>query len=324
MNSRNIILVKILWVLGNLQVVLTEEDQNFRRKFSESNFLQETLGDTLGHLPDDFDEIYGATMFGNVTELPDVDMTNWTVGHRGMDKGNQTPWELPIYMQFNQGHMVAIVVYSILMFISAVGNITVLVTIIRFRMKARLNRVNLFLLHLAIADLLVTFLLMPLEIGWASTVSWRAGDAACRVMSFFRIFGLYLSGFLLVCISLDRYFAVLKPLALPEANKRGRCMLYAAWLGSTICSLPQAVIFHVERHPRAQWFEQCVTFNFFTSTGTELAYSVFGFFFLYGFPLAMIISCYSCILYEIFKINNLNRCAIPVYCSLITSFRVPL
>lgn len=50
----------------------------------------------------------------------------------------------------------------------------------------------------------VTFLTMPLEIGWASTVSWEAGDAMCRIMAFFRTFGLYLSSFVLICISVDR------------------------------------------------------------------------------------------------------------------------
>lgn len=50
----------------------------------------------------------------------------------------------------------------------------------------------------------VTFLLMPLEIGWAFTVQWTAGDAMCRIMMFFRTFGLYLSSFILVCISVDR------------------------------------------------------------------------------------------------------------------------
>jgi hypothetical protein len=52
----------------------------------------------------------------------------------------------------------------------------------------------------------VTFLLMPLEIAWAITVSWEGGDAMCRIMAFFRTFGLFLSSFVLVCISLDRYF----------------------------------------------------------------------------------------------------------------------
>lgn len=45
---------------------------------------------------------------------------------------------------------------------------------------------------------------MPLEISWAITVVWIAGDITCRIMMFFRTFGLYLSSFILVCISLDR------------------------------------------------------------------------------------------------------------------------
>ena len=47
--------------------------------------------------------------------------------------------------------------------------------------------------------------MMPLEIGWAATVMWTAGDVLCRVFAFFKIFGLFLSGNILICISLDRH-----------------------------------------------------------------------------------------------------------------------
>ena len=47
--------------------------------------------------------------------------------------------------------------------------------------------------------------MMPLEIGWAATVMWTAGDVLCRVFAFFKIFGLFLSGNILICISLDRW-----------------------------------------------------------------------------------------------------------------------
>lgn len=106
----------------------------------------------------------------------------------------------------------------------------------------------------------VTFLMMPLEIGWASTVSWYAGDAMCRIMMFFRMFGLYLSSFILVCISVDRYFlykltqflflkkissrfyAVLKPLYLRALDRRDKLMLIGAWMGATLCSIPQVSV----------------------------------------------------------------------------------
>lgn len=89
------------------------------------------------------------------------------------------------------------------MVISVIGNFTVLKLLIERRIKNP-SRIDAMLMHLALADLLVTFLMMPLEIGWAYTVAWVAGDVMCRLMAFFRTFGLYLSSFILICISVDR------------------------------------------------------------------------------------------------------------------------
>ena len=41
-------------------------------------------------------------------------------------------------------------------------------------------------MHLCIADLIVTFVMLPMEIGWHLTVSWKAGDLGCRLLMFFR------------------------------------------------------------------------------------------------------------------------------------------
>lgn len=62
---------------------------------------------------------------------------------------------LPHDMRFNEGHVVAIVTYSILMVVSAIGNITVLTIILKRRRKAG-TRIHAMLMHLAIADLLVS------------------------------------------------------------------------------------------------------------------------------------------------------------------------
>ena len=64
--------------------------------------------------------------------------------------------ELPIDMRFNEGHVVSIATYSVLLVISACGNITILFNLTRRHYNRNL-RVNLMLIHLAIADLLVSF-----------------------------------------------------------------------------------------------------------------------------------------------------------------------
>lgn len=65
--------------------------------------------------------------------------------------------ELPIDMRFNDGHIVSIVIYSVLMIISAIGNTTILVLITR-RKRLSKSRIHTMLMHLAIADLLVSMI----------------------------------------------------------------------------------------------------------------------------------------------------------------------
>lgn len=69
---------------------------------------------------------------------------------------NSTSYEeLPIEMRFNDGHLVTIVTYSILMIISAAGNITVLITTMKKNRKGK-SRIQTLIMHLSIADLLVS------------------------------------------------------------------------------------------------------------------------------------------------------------------------
>ncbi|BES91166.1 hormone receptor [Nesidiocoris tenuis] len=214
--------------------------------------------------------------------------------------GNIT-YTLSPTMVFSQGHMVSIACYSVLFIISAIGNISVLILLLRQSMKIR-SRINYMLIHLAVADLMVTFILMPMEIVWAATVSWWGGDLCCRIMQFFRTFGLYQSSFVLVCIAIDRYNAVLKPLMLSAATKTGRTLIKFSWVTAALCSLPQTVLFGVHKHPEHPWYEQCMSINSLIPNAHELVtYSIFNMLIMYILPLAIITYCYGSILKEICK-----------------------
>ena len=151
--------------------------------------------------------------------------------------GSLRPSEIPREIRFNDDSLFSVVAYSILFLIAALGNTTVFVTL--FRNRHRKSRVNLFIMHLAVADLLVTFIMMPTEIGWHVTVAWKAGGFGCRFFMFFRTFGFYLSSFILIAISLDRLIAIKHPMSLSDAGRRGRIMLLLAWLLSAVASIPQ-------------------------------------------------------------------------------------
>lgn len=159
------------------------------------------------------------------------DTLNGTMGYK----------ELPYYLTFNEDSVREVVLYCLMFCIAACGNIPVFVTLIRNR--HRKSRVNLMIMHLAIADLIVTFVMIPLEIAWRITVEWIAGNIACKIFLYLRAFGPYLSSMVLVCISLDRYFAILHPLKVNDAQRRGKIMLGFAWTISLICSIPQVSAF---------------------------------------------------------------------------------
>ncbi|KAK9872356.1 hypothetical protein WA026_017814 [Henosepilachna vigintioctopunctata] len=65
-------------------------------------------------------------------------------------------YELPMNMRFNDGHILSIAVYSSLFVFSSIANITVLVLLVKRRRKSS-SRINMMLIHLAIADLLVSY-----------------------------------------------------------------------------------------------------------------------------------------------------------------------
>ncbi|GLV31177.1 Adipokinetic hormone receptor [Carabus blaptoides fortunei] len=168
----------------------------------------------------------------------------------------------PSDLRFNENSLTVVIVYCVLFLVAAVGNLTVFITL--FKSRHRKSRISLMITHLAVADLMVTFIMIPLEVlvwlydfesdatqihnfiytlytqvGWRLTVQWLAGNLACKVFLFLRAFGLYLSSNVLVCVSLDRYFAILHPLRVNDARRRGKLMLACAWIVSLLWSVPQ-------------------------------------------------------------------------------------
>ena len=162
---------------------------------------------------------------------------------------------------FNENSLFDVVIYAILLILSACGNLTVFNALLRNRNRIKL-RINLVIFNLTIADLIVTFVMIPLEIGWRLTQSWIAGDFMCKIMMTLRAFGPYLSSMVLVCISLDRYFAIIHPFK-SNNTERSKKMLIFAWIISLVCSLPQV----------SRWYFYFFTFYFtFSNNNLRICY----------------------------------------------------
>ncbi|XP_026498189.1 adipokinetic hormone/corazonin-related peptide receptor variant I-like [Vanessa tameamea] len=232
----------------------------------------------------------------SVTSTSAIDRQFWEYFETPEERN--TTWEDVSVRQ--QGAVLS--AYGALMAVGAVGNIVVLAALASAR--RRRSRVDLLMTHLAVADICVTCGVIPLEIGWKYTNAWLVGNLLCKVLLVMRAFGLYLSSNVLVCISIDRFFAVLYPLKLSVARRRSKQMLYAAWIFALGCSLPQSAVFRVMHHPYIVGFEQCVSFDAFANARLEVAYNVFCLCAMYFLPLLIITVCYVCIFCEIRRSSN--------------------
>nr|XP_020633089.1 gonadotropin-releasing hormone II receptor-like [Pogona vitticeps] len=180
---------------------------------------------------------------------------------------------------------------------SACFNIAVLRTVAQ--KYQRRPHLRILLMNLAAADLLVTFVVMPLDAAWNITVQWYAGDLACRLLMFLKLVAMYASAFVTVVISLDRRAAIVHPLSVGEAKRKNKGMLCVAWALSFVLALPQIFVFHTVSRSRPVFFIQCATLGSFRAHWQETFYNMFTFSCLFLLPLLIMVSCYARIFIEI-------------------------
>ncbi|KAM6168265.1 LOW QUALITY PROTEIN: gonadotropin-releasing hormone II receptor-like [Erethizon dorsatum] len=199
--------------------------------------------------------------------------------------------ELPT---FSAAAKIRVGVTIVLFFSSAGGNLAVLWSVTRPQpSQLRPSPVRRLFAHLAAADLLVTFVVMPLDATWNITVQWLAGDIACRTLMFLKLMAMYAAAFLPVVIGLDRQAAVLNPLG-PRSG--GRKLLGAAWGLSFLLALPQLFLFHTVCRAGPVPFTQFVTKGSFNARWQETTYNLFTFCCLFLLPLTAMTICYSIVL----------------------------
>uniref|UniRef100_A0A673IWP6 Chemokine (C motif) receptor 1a, duplicate 1 n=1 Tax=Sinocyclocheilus rhinocerous TaxID=307959 RepID=A0A673IWP6_9TELE len=100
--------------------------------------------------------------------------------------------------------------FTAVVVLSCIGNILVLVFLALYKSLRRFTLTNVFILNLALSDLLFTFGL-PF---WASYYisGWTFGEAGCKAVKFFFYVGFYSSVLFLTLMTVQRYMAVVHPL----------------------------------------------------------------------------------------------------------------
>uniref|UniRef100_H3C4N7 Chemokine (C-X-C motif) receptor 1 n=1 Tax=Tetraodon nigroviridis TaxID=99883 RepID=H3C4N7_TETNG len=133
--------------------------------------------------------------------------------------------------------MIAVCVFYILIFLLAIPGNMVVGLVISLSKQA-LPPSDLYLLHLALADLLLAITL-PF---WATSVTkgWVFGDAMCKIVTIIQELSFYSSILFLACISVDRYMVIVRALEVRRANRQkvSWCVCLAVWVVGGLLSLP--------------------------------------------------------------------------------------
>ncbi|XP_068425291.1 gonadotropin-releasing hormone II receptor-like [Clinocottus analis] len=204
-------------------------------------------------------------------------------------------WEAPSFTRAAQFRVGATFV---LFLFAACSNLALFASVWCGRGRRLASHLRPLMLSLAAADLVMTFVAMPLDAVWNVTVQWYAGDALCKLLCFLKLFAMHASAFVLVVIGLDRQHAILRPLDAMTAHRRNRVMLLLAWSLSLLLASPQLFVFRAIRVEGVN-FTQCATHGSFSRRWQETVYNMFHFTSLYVFPLLVMSCCYSRILLHI-------------------------
>ncbi|KAI4482225.1 hypothetical protein M0804_008776 [Polistes exclamans] len=103
-------------------------------------------------------------------------------------------------------------------------------------------------------DLLVGLISVLTDIIWRTTVTWHAGNIACKLIRFMQAVVTYSSTYVLVALSIDRYDAITRPMNFSGSWWRARVLVVVAWSLSALFSVP--IIFLYEEK-RIQGMKQC-------------------------------------------------------------------
>ncbi|XP_059186979.1 C-X-C chemokine receptor type 5 [Centropristis striata] len=183
------------------------------------------------------------------------------------------------------------VLYTLIFLLGVVGNGLMITVLLRRRRRLRITEI--YLLHLALTDLMLLFT-FPFDVA-DSAIGWVFGEFLCKLKGLVHDLNLHCGSLLLACIGFDRYLAVVH--AIPSMQIRRPRTVHltciALWLVCLGLSIPNAVFLSV--HEDTNFWRSCGYYLYgidANNWGLAQRVSYHVCFFL---PLAVMCYCYTAV-----------------------------
>ncbi|KFW69452.1 Vasopressin V1b receptor [Pygoscelis adeliae] len=189
-------------------------------------------------------------------------------------------------------------VLATILAIATVGNVGVLLAM--YRLRKKMSRMHLFILHLGLTDLGVALFQVLPQMIWEVTYRFLGPDPLCKAVKYLQVLSMFASTYMLIVMTLDRYMAVCHPLrTLQQPSRQAYVMIGATWLLSCLLSLPQIFIFSLREVRQGSGVVDCwADFRYPWGARAYITWTTLCIFIL---PVGILTVCYSLICYEICK-----------------------
>ncbi|NXX89442.1 GPR83 protein, partial [Centropus bengalensis] len=132
-----------------------------------------------------------------------------------------------------------IAAYSFIIVFSLFGNVLVCHVVIKT--KRIHSATSLFIMNLAVADIMITLLNMPFTLARFVNSTWIFGKGMCHVSRFAQYCSLHVSALTLTAIAVDRHQVIMHPLKPRISTAKGLIYISVIWIMATCFSLPHAI-----------------------------------------------------------------------------------
>lgn len=212
---------------------------------------------------------------------------------------------LDVYLDLSPVNIVLIVLYGIIFLLGLLGNIFVIVAIVKFKSLRTLT--NYFLLNLTVGDVLVILVCIPVTLGNNVYKKWIYGDVLCKLSPFIQGSAVGVSVLSLLSISISRYFAIYKPLSakIIFSKRNVRLLLGLIWIISFASFSPLLFVNSVKTYLSLDFFESKICEEVWSSSRDKNVYNIFIFCVLFVWPFILMALAYTVIGHTLWIGNSL-------------------
>ena len=192
--------------------------------------------------------------------------------------------------------------YAVIFIIALFGNTIGLFAVLKKSSRST-SVTNLFIANMAVADLLLTFTVMPFQVGFYyrgnTWIGGMLGTITCKALFYLIPVSIAATVLTMMLISFDRFYAIFYPLR-EKIFRKPKILTGIIWILSFVLMLPCPMLFQVHFNPILN-VHQCVQVwpwadpNDLTFSETYRVLKIFHsivFVMLYALPLSIIIIIY--------------------------------